>query len=98
MSSTLDALRLGSGLPERIAARIQLLLSAAPDPQKTLRYLERLRQESSSAFDRIASSPAALRSAINLFSFSSFLSDAVLRNPERILQISTSGSLYRVLS
>jgi glutamate-ammonia-ligase adenylyltransferase len=98
MPGTLDAIRLGTGLPERVAARIQLLLSAAPDPQKTLRFLERLRHESPSAFERIASSPAALRSAVSLFSFSAFLSDAVLKNPERILQVASSGSLYRVLS
>ncbi|HKE20925.1 MAG TPA: hypothetical protein VKB88_00965 [Bryobacteraceae bacterium] len=84
-------------VPERIAARIQLLLRSVPDPPTAARYLERLRQEAPSAFDRIASSPAALRCAVNLFSYSHFLSDAVLRNPERILQVANSGSFYRVL-
>jgi glutamate-ammonia-ligase adenylyltransferase len=59
--------------------------------------LERLRQDSPSAFDRIASSPAALRSAVNLFSYSQFLSETVLQNPERILRVANSGSFYRVL-
>ncbi|HUK18486.1 MAG TPA: hypothetical protein VLW65_18815 [Bryobacteraceae bacterium] len=85
-------------VPERIAARIQLLLHSVPDPQTASRYLERLRQEAPSAFDRIASSPAALRCAVNLFSYSHFLSDAVLRNPERLLQVANSGSFYRVLT
>jgi glutamate-ammonia-ligase adenylyltransferase len=98
-SRALDAvIRLGNGLPERIAARIQLLLASVPDPDASLRYLERLRQTSPSAFDRISSSPAALRCAVTLFSYSHFLSDSVLQNPERILQVSNSGSLYRVLS
>src|ERR1051326_7365019 len=85
-------------VPERIAARIQLLLRSVPDPQTASAYLERLRQEAPSAFDRITSSPAALRCAVNLFSYSHFLSDAVLRNPERILQVANSGSFYRVLT
>jgi glutamate-ammonia-ligase adenylyltransferase len=98
MESSLDVLRLGAGLPERVAARIQMLLTAAPNPQSAARLLERLRQNSPSAFDRIASSPAALRCAVNLFSYSHFLSETVLQNPERILRVANSGSFYRVLS
>ena len=97
MESSLDVLRLGAGLPERVAARIQMLLAAAPNPQAAARLLERLRQDSPSAFDRIASSPAALRCAVNLFSYSQFLSETVVQNPERILRVASSGSFYRVL-
>ena len=98
MQSSLDVIRLGAGLPERIAARLQLLLASAANPQAAARMLERLRSEAPPAFERIASSPAALRCAVNLFSYSHFLSEAVLKNPERILQVSNSGSFYRVLS
>jgi [glutamine synthetase] adenylyltransferase / [glutamine synthetase]-adenylyl-L-tyrosine phosphorylase len=98
MPSSLDVTRLGAGLPERVATRIQLLLAAAPNPDAAARFMERLRQEAPSAFDRMASSPAALRCAITLFSYSSFLSESVLRNPERMLQVANSGSFYRVLS
>jgi hypothetical protein len=97
MESSL-VVRLAAGLPERIARRIQLLLASAPDPQAVERYLDRLHQESPSAFERITSSPAALRCAVNVFSYSRFLSDAVLKKPERILEVSGSGSFYRVLS
>jgi glutamate-ammonia-ligase adenylyltransferase len=97
METSLDVLRLGAGLPERVAARIQMLLAAAPNPPAAVRLLERLRQDSPSAFDRIASSPAALRCAVNLFSYSQFLSETVLQNPERILRVANSGSFYRVL-
>jgi glutamate-ammonia-ligase adenylyltransferase len=98
MQSSLDATRLGTGLPERIAARIQRLLATAPSAETSLRYLNRLRQEAPTAFDRVASSPAALRCAVSVFSYSSFLSQAVLQNPERILQVANSGSFYRVLT
>jgi len=92
------ALRLGTGIPERIVARIQVLLASVPDPDTAVRFLERLRAESPSAFDRITSSTGALRCAIHLFSFSNFLSEAVLKSPERVLQVANSGSLYRVLT
>src|ERR1700683_4293193 len=98
MQSSLDAIRLGTGLPERIVARIPLLLAAAPDGETSARYLERLRHEAPSAFDRITSSPASLRCAVTVFSYSSFLADGVLRNPWRIVQVENSGSFYRVLT
>jgi glutamate-ammonia-ligase adenylyltransferase len=98
MENSFDLARLGAGLPERIAARIELLLAGAPDPDKALLYLDRLRQESSSAFSRIVSSPAALRCAMGVFSYSRFLSDAAMRAPERILQVAGSGSFYRALT
>ena len=98
MESSLDAIRPNAALPERIATRIQLLLASLPNPEAAVRLLERVRQDSPSAFERIVSSPAALRCALNLFSYSHFLSEAVLKNPERILQVSNSGSFYRVLS
>ena len=98
MHGSLDGIRQGAGLPERVATRIHLLLASTPDPESAARYLECMRQESPSAFDRVASSPAALRCAVNLFSYSRFLSEAVLQRPERILQVANSGSFYRVLT
>src|ERR1035438_1988807 len=103
MESSLEVLRLGAGLPERVAARIQMLLAAAPNPPAAAVLLERLRQDSPSAFDRIASSPAALRCAVNLFSYSQFLSETVLQNPERSgsrtssQALSAAASLNRLL-
>jgi glutamate-ammonia-ligase adenylyltransferase len=35
---------------------------------------------------------------VSLFSYSTFLSEAVLKNPERILEVASSGSFYRVLT
>jgi glutamate-ammonia-ligase adenylyltransferase len=99
MPSSLEgamAIRLGAALPERIATRTKRLLVAAPDPDAAMRYLERLRLEQPSAFDRICNSSAALQWAVSLFCYSRFLSEAVLKNPERLLEVASSGSFYRV--
>src|ERR1035438_1522355 len=72
-----DIARLGGGIPERIRARIQSLLASVPDPDEALHFLERLRQDCPAAFNRIASSPAALRCLITTFSYSRFLSEAI---------------------
>ena len=93
-----DIARIGEGIPERIRTRIELLLGAAPDPDEALHYLERLHQESPAAFERVASSPNALRLLIAAFSYSSFLSEALLRRPEYVLELAASGTLHRVLS
>jgi glutamate-ammonia-ligase adenylyltransferase len=85
-------------LPERIASRIKLLLASVPDPGGARIYLDRLRQEAPNVFERLAGSPAALRCAVTVFSYSRFLADSVLGSPERILQVSGSGSFYRVLA
>ena len=75
-----------------------MLLASVPDPDSALHFLERLHQEAPSAFDRITSSPAALRYSVAAFSYSNFLSESILRNPEWVLQVSNSGSFYRVVT
>jgi glutamate-ammonia-ligase adenylyltransferase len=92
------AIRLGAALPEHVATRVHLLLAAAPDQDSAMRCLERLRIESPSAFDRICNSSAALQWAVSLFCYSTFLSEAVLKNPERLLEVAASGNFYRVLA
>jgi len=90
--------RLAEGLPEAVVTRIQVLLASVPDPDQAVHYLERLRSENQPGFDRIASSPAALGYLITVFSYSKFLSEAVVQHPEWLLQLTTSGDLHRVLS
>src|SRR5580765_3911142 len=89
---------LTSRLPDAIATRVQVLLASVPDPDQSLHYLDRLRTESAPGFERIANSPAALGYLVTIFSYSKFLSEAVLRHPEWLLQLTTSGDLHRVLS
>lgn len=93
-----DLARVGSGIPERILTRIRLLLASVPDPDEALHYLERLREESPAAFDRLSSSPGALRCVMVTFSYSKFLSEAVLRRPEAVLQVINAGDMQRVLT
>jgi glutamate-ammonia-ligase adenylyltransferase len=69
-----------------------------PDPERVRHYLGSLQQEFPAAFERIVQTPAALRIANHLFSYSRFLSDAMLREPERILQLSNSRTFDRVLT
>ena len=75
---SLDAILLGAALPERIATRIKILVGAAPDPDMAARFLDRLRQDSPSAFDRIVEFPrrAALRREPLLLQSLSFRSGA----------------------
>src|SRR5581483_6008221 len=80
------------------AERIELLLASSPDRETAARFLGRLRDENPVAFDRIANSPAALRAAIAVFSYSRFLSEAVLRDPDRLIQVANSNRFYRILS
>src|SRR3954452_18548001 len=78
--------------------RIELLLASSPDRQTAARFLRRLQADSPSEFDRIAHSAAVLRAAIAIFSYSAFLSESVLRDPERIVKVATSNRFYRVLT
>jgi len=89
---------LSSGLPEAILTRIQVLLASVPDPDQALHYLERLHTENAAGFNRISSSPTALSYLITIFSYSQFLSEAVLHHPEWLLQLAVSGDLHHVLS
>ena len=93
-----DIARLGGGIPERIRARIQALLASVPDPDEALHFLERLRQDAPAPCNRIVSSPAALRCLITTFSYSRFLSEAVLQHPEWLLQAADPSDLHRMLS
>ena len=77
---------------------LNLLLEGAPDPTRSRACLDRLRSESPAQFERVANSPAALRCAVSLFSYSHFLSDSVLQDPDCILRVANSGSFHRVLS
>src|SRR5215471_998177 len=78
--------------------KIDLLLESVPDRRGSRTFLDRLRAEAPEAFERIANSPTALQYAIYLSSYSRFLTDSVLRDPERILQVANSTSFHRVLS
>ena len=77
---------------------LRALLELAPDPDESLHFMERLHESSADGFNRIIADPAALRYLIAVFSYSSFLSDAVIHHPEWILQCAEAGDMHRVLS
>src|SRR5256885_14246289 len=78
--------------------RIEQLIASVPDPFSVRNSLHVLRQQAPAGFEQIVNSPAALRCAVNLFAFSRFLSESVVRDPERLLFVANSGAFYRVLS
>jgi len=85
------------GLPESTSARIQALVASVPDPDQAVHYLERLRKENPAWFSRITGAPTALGYLVTVFAQSNFLAEEVLRHPEWLLDLTTSGGLHRVL-
>jgi glutamate-ammonia-ligase adenylyltransferase len=72
--------------------------AAAPDPESARYFLGRLRQDSPAAYKRIEAMPGALRCAVGLFSYSRFLSESVLRDPERLLDVISAADFSGVLT
>jgi glutamate-ammonia-ligase adenylyltransferase len=86
------------GQERETAERIQTLLASVPDPKSTERFLDRLQQQAPLGYERIVGSSAALRCAMQIFSSSNFLSEAVLKDPEALWEGSRPGSLERVFT
>lgn len=84
-------------VPDRIATQVDLLLASAPDPEQSARFLDRLRHEAPAGFEAISGRPDWLRAAVALFSHSCFLSEAVLREPGRLIDALEGGDFDRVL-
>src|ERR1035438_3208292 len=74
------------------------LTIVAPNPERARDFLGRLQQLFPSTYRRIMANPAALRCAVTLFSYSRFLSESVLRDPERILHVAASTTFNSVLT
>ena len=86
------------GLPEEVQDRLGSLLTISAGPDDALHFLERLHQEQPSAFERIAETSTGLQLLIAVFSYSRFLSEAVLLHPDWIEELMESGALDRLLS
>lgn len=84
-----------SGLPPPVQEQLEVLLASTPDPDRAIRYLASLKQQHPDACIRMASSPATLHHLITVFSYSHFLSDEILQNPQWIEQL---GNMDRVFS
>ena len=75
-----------------------LTLPVVPDPPGARHFLSRLRQGSPAAYQCIVASPHAFTCVVNVFSNSRFLSEAVLRDPEIILEVAASPNFHRMLT
>ena len=86
------------GLPKSTSVRIRALVGSVPDPDQAVHYLERMRKENPAWFSRFTVAPNALGYLITVFSYSNFLSEEVLRHPEWLFELTTSGDLHRALT
>lgn len=72
-----------------------MLLASAPDPEAGLHYLTGLRQRQAQAFEQFIHSDSALKYLITVASYSRFLSEELLQNPQWLENIT---ALSRALS
>ncbi len=85
-------------LSAEVRDRLRSLLTISAGPDEALHFLERLRHEQRSAFERIAETSTGLQLLIAVFSYSRFLSEAVLLHPEWIEELMESGALDPLMS
>ena len=86
---------IASGLPEGIQNQIETLLVSAADPDAALHFLLSLKQHKPAAFEKLALSPQSLQYLSAVFSYSHFLSEEILQNPQWIEQL---GDIQRAIS
>ena len=86
-----------NGVPPEILHRIAVLLNSAPDASTVARHLDRFWRENPNAFLRIAGQITTLRYLMAVFSYSTFLSEAVVKNPQWLEQLGRGGDMHRVL-
>lgn len=83
--------QLTRALPRETAGDLDSLLAASPAPEQGLHYFSRLREENPDAFAKLAGSQMCLRGLVAVFTHSHFLSEAVIRRPEWMLEIFEDG-------
>jgi [glutamine synthetase] adenylyltransferase / [glutamine synthetase]-adenylyl-L-tyrosine phosphorylase len=79
-------------LPQTLWDRLPTLLAQLPNPDDSLNFLERyLRDAPASVTRHLETHPAALHYLLSLFSFSRFLSESLVQEPELILWLDRRG-------
>ncbi len=84
--------------PVHTAPKLRHLLAASPDPDEVLHLLERMAVQHPDDFARITASDAGLTSLTAAFSYSRFLSEAILREPSWIEDTIGAEDMERTLS
>jgi [glutamine synthetase] adenylyltransferase / [glutamine synthetase]-adenylyl-L-tyrosine phosphorylase len=75
--------------------QVKVLLASAVDPDAAIHYLVSLKQKHPDAFGRLVEAPAVLKYLIAVASFSRFLSEEILQNPQWLEEVS---GMSRVLT
>jgi glutamate-ammonia-ligase adenylyltransferase len=83
------------GLSAEAQDQVKALLASAADPDASIHYLVSLRQQQPDAFHRLVRTPSALKYLITVGSFSRFLSEEILQNPQWLEEVS---GLNRILT
>ncbi|HKD05291.1 MAG TPA: hypothetical protein VKB79_05245 [Bryobacteraceae bacterium] len=99
MPSLLEEKLLGKNqlrnLPPAALRAIEALLPSLPSQRQTIESLSRLLSAEPDAAREILADKTALRLVVTVFSYSRFLSDAVVRRPKWLLDIARRGDLHR---
>ncbi len=90
-----EAAILSLGLPHAEQDQLQAYVAAAPDPEAAIHYLLSLKQQKREALERLAHSPSGLQRFVTATSFSRFLSEEILQNPQWLEEVS---AMNRVLT
>ncbi len=90
-----EAALLSLGLPNAEQDQLKVLLASAADPDAAIHYLVSLKQQQPDAFERLVQTPSALKYLITVGSFSRFLSEEILQNPQWLEEVT---GMSRVLT
>ena len=90
--------KLTAAVPEAALTFIRVLLAGCPDPDGALDLLERFLERQPTAFRRIVADRSGLQYLITIFSYSRFLSEEVLQQPEWLEALVGSGDMFRMLT
>ncbi len=83
-------------LPSKFLRHVITLIQNSPDPDQVLHGFVRLGADLP-AFHSLLEQPSVLPFAAAIFGHSSFLSEAIIRHPEWLLDLAASPDLHRVL-
>src|SRR5277367_1359523 len=90
-----EAAALSLGLSPEQQDQLKMLLASAADPDAAIHYLVSLRQQQPDAFQRMVQSHSVLKYLVTVASFSRFLSEEILQNPQWLEEIT---GMSRVLT
>ena len=90
-----EAALLSLGLSSEEQDQLKVLLASAVDPDSAIHYLVSLHQHQHDAFTRLMSQPSVLKYLITVASFSRFLSEEMMQNPQWLEEVT---GMNRVLT